>query len=264
MRYSLQPRAKLPLISQILHDDATVGAGLVGTQVLHQLALPHIASQLRIDIVSNSKYQLRIAPSSDRSNLGNLLTLLPASSASSAKPVPEDFKITNLSLEDFVKSLTDGDASEPRLLIDCTSSQTVAELYPTLLKNGISVVTPNKKAFSSSETLYSAIQSVKSKKALLYQESTVGAGLPIINTLNDLIATGDEIKKIEGVLSGTLSYIFNEFSKPVKGGKARSFSEIVQVAKDQGYTVSKVSTYKTGFDALRRNPIRPTICLARM
>lgn len=71
----------------------------------------------------------------------------------------------------------------------------------------------------------------------MYQEATVGAGLPIIGTLKDLVATGDEIQKIEGVFSGTLSYIFNEYSKPVKGGAGASFSEIVKVAKQKGYTV---------------------------
>ena len=214
-----------------------VGAGLVGTQVLGQLSLPHIASQLRVDVISNSRYQLHIASTSDRSNLGNLNTLLPPSSAEAPKAIPEGFKLTKHSLEEFIKSLTDASTEHPRLLIDCTSSQTVAELYPSLLKSNISVVTPNKKAFSSSEKLYKAIEGAKSRKALVYQESTVGAGLPIIGTLNDLVATGDKINKIEGVLSGTLSYIFNEFSRPVKGEKAQSFSEIVKVAKEQGYTV---------------------------
>lgn len=213
-----------------------VGAGLVGTQVLHQLAHLQNAKQFRIDVVGNSKYQLHIQ-TPERDNIGNILTLLPPSSAPSAKAVPEGFKITNLSLKDFVKSLCDAGSSQPRLFIDCTSSNDVAELYPTLLRSNISIVTPNKKAFSASSTLFSDIQQAKSSKALVYQESTVGAGLPIISTLNDLVATGDKVVKVEGVLSGTLSYIFNEFSKPVKGGKAQSFSEIVKVAKEQGYTV---------------------------
>lgn len=105
------------------------------------------------------------------------------------------------------------------------------------MRSGISIVTPNKKAFSAASDLFADIQSAKSDKALVYQESTVGAGLPIIGTLNDLVATGDEIVKVEGVLSGTLSYIFNEFSKPVKGVMAPSFSSVVKVAKEQGYTV---------------------------
>ena len=72
----------------------------------------------------------------------------------------------------------------------------------------------------------------------MYGESTVGAGLPILSTLKDLVETGDEIEKIEGVFSGTLSYIFNEFSK-VEGGDVK-FSEVVKIAKDKGYTVSSL------------------------
>jgi homoserine dehydrogenase len=219
----------------------TVGPGLVGKEVLNQLALPHIAKQLRVDIVSNSRWQLQFnSPHIDRTEIHSLITLLPSSSASSAKPVPEGFEVTQLPLEEFVKSLADKHPGSPKLFIDCTSSQAVADLYPTLLKSGISIATPSKKAFSASQTLYSAITEAKSKKALVYQESTVGAGLPIISTLNDLVATGDRIIKIEGVLSGTLSYIFNEYSKPVKGGKAPKFSEVVKIAKELGYTVRQV------------------------
>jgi homoserine dehydrogenase len=72
-----------------------------------------------------------------------------------------------------------------------------------------------------------------------YGESTVGAGLPILSTLKDLVNTGDEVERIEGVFSGTLSYIFNEFSKAdSSSGPGVKFSEVVKVAKENGYTVS--------------------------
>ncbi len=95
----------------------------------------------------------------------------------------------------------------------------MAAFYPEFLAAGLSVVTPNKKAFSglSSCTATSSSTSrttLPVQGPLVYQESTVGAGLPIISTLTDLVNTGDEITKIEGVFSGTLSYIFNEFSTP--------------------------------------------------
>merc|ERR1711939_1251393 len=228
-----------------------VGAGLVGTQVLHQLAHLENAKQFRVDVIGNSKYQLHIE-ASERDNIGNLLTLLPPSSAASPKAVPEGFKVTKLPLTDFIKSLCDAQSSQPRLFIDCTSSNDVAELYPALLKSNISIVTPNKKAFSASSRLFNEIQQAKSSKALVYQESTVGAGLPIISTLNDLVATGDKVVKVEGVLSGTLSYIFNEFSKPVKGGKVQSFSEIVKVAKEQGYTEPHPADDLSGSDVARK------------
>lgn len=92
----------------------------------------------------------------------------------------------------------------------------------------------------------------------MYGESTVGAGLPILSTLKDLVETGDEILKIEGVFSGTLSYIFNEFSK-VEGGDVK-FSKVVKVAKDLGYTVRHLGYTQLVIICLTgRNPIQGTI-----
>ena len=226
--------------------------------------LSPFSTRLRLDIISNSKYQLHIQPTTDRGGSGNLLTLLPLSSALSAKAVPEGYKITSHSLEELVASLVHEVSGQPRLFIDCTSSQNVAELYPTLLRSGISIVTPNKKAFSSSAKLFSEIQHAKSPKALVYQESTVGAGLPIIGTLIDLISTGDAITRVEGVLSGTLSYIFNEFSKPVTGSIVQTFSSIVKVAKENGYTVSMAQTIGMALILDPRNRTLPTILLVQM
>lgn len=111
-------------------------------------------------------------------------------------------------------------------------------MYPQILSMGVNIVTPNKKATSGSEELYRQIQaaSYPNTSAMLYGESTVGAGLPILSTLKDLVETGDEIEKVEGVFSGTLSYIFNEFSNTQ--GSDVKFSEVVKIAKDKGYTVS--------------------------
>jgi homoserine dehydrogenase len=113
-------------------------------------------------------------------------------------------------------------------------------MYSQILNLGINIVTPNKKAFSGDMSLYESIRDASWPNGnggggLIYGESTVGAGLPILSTLKDLVGTGDEIVKIEGVFSGTLSYIFNEFSK-AEGGDIK-FSEVVKVAKDAGYTV---------------------------
>jgi homoserine dehydrogenase len=127
----------------------------------------------------------------------------------------------------------------PAIFIDSTASDSVPALYPTILQMNINVVTPNKKGFSGDVALAKAIADASyptpGKGSLVYGESTVGAGLPILSTLRDLLETGDEIIKIEGVFSGTLSYIFNEFSK-VEGGDVK-FSEVVKIAKDKGYTV---------------------------
>lgn len=132
----------------------------------------------------------------------------------------------------------------------------MAAFYPHFLAAGLSVVTPNKKAFSGPIELYQDILKYKtndlvgSNGALVYQESTVGAGLPIISTLSDLVNTGDEITKIEGVFSGTLSYIFNEFSTP-KGGD-KKFSDIVKFAKENGYTEPHPNDDLSGSDVARK------------
>jgi homoserine dehydrogenase len=136
-----------------------------------------------------------------------------------------------------VISVLSGHPDAPGIFIDSTGSEAIPAMYSQILKMGINIVTPNKKATSSDDSLYqSIVGSSWPNGGLMYGESTVGAGLPILSTLKDLVGTGDEILKIEGVFSGTLSYIFNEFSK-VEGGNVK-FSEVVKVAKDLGYTVS--------------------------
>jgi homoserine dehydrogenase len=229
----------------------TVGVGLVGKQVVHQLLLPHLSPLLRIDVLSNSKYQLIVAPDARRETSA-LIDALPASAgpapAKSAATGP-GLRVQQLSLAEFIQSEIASAKQNPgvkKLLIDSTSDPAVASSYPALLAAGISVVTPNKKAFSSSKALYDQIQKDSSPSnpygGLVYKESTVGAGLPIIGTLDDMVKTGDRVLKVEGVLSGTLSYIFNEFSKPIKGQSAPRFSEIVKGAKEAGYTVRSTAT----------------------
>lgn len=144
-----------------------------------------------------------------------------------------------LSIPDLTAHLSTLD--KHTIVVDNTSNDDVASSYPAFLRAGLSVVTPNKKGLSASLELYKDIleassSSKQSRPPLLYGESTVGAGLPILSTLKDLLDTGDEVHKIEGVFSGTLSYIFNEWSTPQ--GSTKKFSEIVKIAKEQGYTVS--------------------------
>lgn len=134
-------------------------------------------------------------------------------------------------------------APGPVVVVDNTSSQEAAETYPEMLKRGMNIVTPNKKGFSGSAELWRDIfESTSSNdsgsgrgRVLVFHESTVGAGLPIISTLKDLVETGDEIRKIEGVFSGTMSFLFNNFA-PIGGGGG-TFSAEVKKAKDLGYTV---------------------------
>jgi homoserine dehydrogenase len=138
------------------------------------------------------------------------------------------------------------------VVIDNTSSQHIANSYPEFLRRGISIATPNKKAFSGSSGLWRNIfTSAAYSNAFVYHESSVGAGMPIISTLNDMIQTGDEIVHIEGVFSGTMSYLFNNFS-PVDGGDSDTWSEAVKKAKSLGYTEPDPRDDLNGLDVARK------------
>lgn len=221
---------------------AIIGVGLVGSSVIQQLStVAGLSSKLHIVALQNSKK-----------------TLLTSSLSSDWKSQLAQSTISALSLPELVKELQKITKTTGRhtAVVDNTSDEKVASFYPDFLAAGLSVVTPNKKAFSGSLDLYHNIlkhksnDKVGSKGPLVYQESTVGAGLPIISTLVDLINTGDEITKIEGVFSGTLSYIFNEFSTP-KGGD-KKFSDIVKFAKDNGYTEPHPNDDLSGSDVARK------------
>ena len=133
------------------------------------------------------------------------------------------------------------------IFVDCTASARVAEIYPDLLLANISVVTANKLGMAGPWPLYRSIRDAQKKSnARFLYETNVGAGLPIINTLNDLKNSGDKIISIEGVLSGTLSFIFNELRK---GGR---FSEIVRRAQEAGYTEPDPRDDLSGADFARK------------
>lgn len=140
------------------------------------------------------------------------------------------------------------------VLVDNTSNQDIADSYPHFLEKGISIVTPNKKAFSDSYDLWTRIFSAASNGSgtggYIYHESSVGAGLPVISTLNDLVDTGDRVTKIEGVFSGTMSFLFNSF-QPTSGGGGK-FSAEVTNAKEKGYTEPDARDDLNGLDVARK------------
>jgi len=130
---------------------------------------------------------------------------------------------------------------------DCTASEDIASLYEKILHYSIPIVTPNKKANSGSMDYYKRLTSYSRERGIPYlYECTVGAGLPVISTLRDLFLAGDKVIKIEAVLSGTLSYIFNNFdgSKP--------FSALVREAKEKGYTEPDPRDDLNAMDAARK------------
>ncbi|KAL2355478.1 homoserine dehydrogenase-like protein [Cryomyces antarcticus] len=145
-------------------------------------------------------------------------------------------------------------APEKVVVVDNTSSQDVAENYPIFLKKGISIVTPNKKAFSGTYDLWQDIFAVANNGqgtgGYVFHESSVGAGLPVISTLRELVETGDEVRRIEDVFSGTMSFLFNSFM-PVGGGGGK-FSEEVKKAKDLGYTEPDPRDDLNGQDVARK------------
>ncbi|KAJ7104472.1 homoserine dehydrogenase-domain-containing protein [Mycena belliarum] len=217
---------------------AVVGVGLVGAEFINQmLSIPPLNSPFHLvsltsttrtisshtsPITSATSWKSDLAASADRPDLPKLTAQLSALVSPSQKVA----------------------------LIDNTSSEDVAAMYPTWLNAGISVITPNKKAFSGDIALYEQIIAASKTGGRFLNEATVGAGLPVISTLKDLVATGDRIIKIEGVFSGTMSYIFNEFSTGKSDGPA--FSSVVRIAREKGYTEPHPADDLNGFDVARK------------
>lgn len=213
---------------------AIVGLGGVGKAFVNQLKTLHLGSVPKPVVIFASRSSKQLYTSSydeiDTSTVD-----------SSSSPL--------LSLQDLTSYLSS--APGKVILIDNTSNQDVANSYPSFLRKGISVVTPNKKAFSSSLQLWDDIFGAVNSQALVYHESSVGAGLPVISTLKDLVATGDQITKIQGVFSGTMSFLFNSFA-PVDGSGSGKWSQIVSQAKDAGYTEPDPRDDLNGMDVARK------------
>ncbi|MGL5958058.1 MAG: bifunctional aspartate kinase/homoserine dehydrogenase I [Phocaeicola sp.] len=133
------------------------------------------------------------------------------------------------------------------VFVDCTASAQVASLYKEFLKNNISVVAANKIAASSEYALYSELKKIARQRGVKYLfETNVGAGLPIINTINDLTNSGDKILKIEAVLSGTLNYIFNKISADTP------FSRTIKMAQEERYSEPDPRIDLSGKDVIRK------------
>ena len=133
------------------------------------------------------------------------------------------------------------------VFVDCTASKDVAEIYQPLLEHNISVIAANKIAASSSYEKYALLKETALARGVFFRyETNVGAGLPIIGTINDLRNSGDVILKIEAVLSGTLNFIFNELSADV------TMSEAVHRAKEQGYSEPDPRIDLSGKDVIRK------------
>ncbi|MEP6493282.1 MAG: bifunctional aspartate kinase/homoserine dehydrogenase I [bacterium] len=133
------------------------------------------------------------------------------------------------------------------VLIDCTASDDIARQYGAWLEQGIHIITPNKRANTAELEYYRRLRRTNRDVGAHYlYETTVGAALPIVQTLRDLVQTGDEVAEIEGILSGTLSYLFNRFDGTVP------FSALVTQARDLGYTEPDPRDDLSGMDVARK------------
>lgn len=213
-----------------------IGPGLVGGALLEQVASQ--AERLRRDF----KLDLRVRGIAGSKRMRLTQGAVDLASWRDAYAAGQDA----VDLDRFAEHVH-ADQFPHAVIIDCSASPEVASHYARWLAAGIHVVTPNKKANSAAYGEYQRIQEARRAAGAHYlYEATVGAGLPVIQTLRDLRETGDEIRRIEGMFSGTLAYLFNTWDG------SQSFSSVVKHAKQLGYTEPDPRDDLSGMDVARK------------
>ncbi len=213
-----------------------IGPGSVGSVLLEQIAgeSGRLSQALNLDLrvrgIATSRHMVlddrHIELDQWRDRLG-----------ASGKPVDLDRFTSHVHAEHLPHAV----------IIDCSASQAVADRYAGWLARGIHIVTPNKKANSDRYATYQRLNAERRAGDARYlYETTVGAALPIIQTLRDLRETGDRVRRIQGIFSGTLAYLFNLYDGQ------RPFSELVREACDQGYTEPDPRDDLSGMDVARK------------
>ncbi len=213
-----------------------VGTGLIGKELLsmidmqfQQLSKQNLL-EVKVVAVANSKKMLF---DEDGLQLNTCVDVMKNSD-------------TTMDFSSFYEKMKDMNLSNS-IFVDCTSSEEVASRYEFILDSNISIVTPNKKANSGPLARYHKLKNISFKRgARFLYETNVGAGLPVINTLNDLLLSGDKVIRIEAVLSGTMNYIFSSFTE------GTSFSQIVRDARQKGYTEPDPRDDLNGMDVARK------------
>lgn len=153
---------------------------------------------------------------------------------------------TKMGLPDYFQQMKALNLSNS-IFVDCTASEEITERYEEALQANIAIVTPNKKANSGKLDRYKRLKALTHQRNTKFLfETNVGAGLPVINTLNDLLLSGDKVLRIEAVLSGTLNFIFSSYDT------TRKFSEVVKEAKEKGYTEPDPRDDLSGMDVARK------------
>ena len=218
----------------------TLSIGLIGPGTVGRVLLAQIASQIERLRALNLDLRVRGIAGSQRMHLAEkAIDLDRWAELFEEKGEPVD-------LEKFAAHCQ-ADYIPHTVLIDCTASTQVAAHYRDWLARGIHVVTPNKKANSGALPDYRALKNAARTAGTHYlYEATVGAGLPVIQTLRDLRETGDDVTCIEGIFSGTLAYLFNVFNG------SESFSSIVRAARQKGYTEPDPRDDLSGMDVARK------------
>ena len=214
---------------------AVIGPGKVGAALLDQLqaALPRLRSEANIDL------RLRALATSNKLWLSEHRDSADWRTRMAETPVACE-------LSAIASHLLDTHMPHAAI-IDCSASNMVAAHYPEWLAAGIHVITPNKQAGAGPMERYEAIRAARTHSGARFRyEATVGAGLPVISTLRDLLDTGDELLAIDGIFSGTLAWLFNRFDGSVP------FSELVREAHALGYTEPDPRDDLSGTDVARK------------
>jgi len=211
------------------------GTGNVGSKLLRQLQQQQkfLREQLRLQVrvigIANSKKALTEEKGIDLAKWEELLNSAPSS---------DIHAFAGMIIEKNLRN---------SVFVDVTASNEVAKVYDSLLQKSISVVACNKVACSSSYEYYKKLKDLASEfNANFLFETNVGAGLPVIGTLTDLLRSGDKVHRIEAVLSGTLNFVFNNYD-----GK-RLFADVVKQAQDEGYTEPDPRLDLSGTDVMRK------------
>ncbi len=218
------------------------GVGTVGSKLIEQIRSQYEElkehSRLKLNVVgiANSKIAIFDREGIDLEHYREKLKAEKSANTQPATPITHRLRHQVIDMNIFNS-----------VFVDCTASKEVSELYQDFLEHNINVVTANKIAASSAFDNYSRLKKTAMERGVKFLfETNVGAGLPIIGTINDLRNSGDKILKIEAVLSGTLNFIFNALSSEV------TFSEAVRQAKEQGYSEPDPRIDLSGTDVVRK------------
>lgn len=212
------------------------GTGTVGSQLLHQLATQ------REKLLRQRGLRLNLVGISGRSK-----AIYRRESIDAAQWQNElSNSHTVGGIQELVKAIQEMNIFNS-VFVDCTASAEVAALYPTLLDSNVNIVTANKIAASSAYEDYCQLKNLARERGVKFlYETNVGAGLPIINTIGELVASGDRVVGIEAVLSGTLNYVFNTLSAETP------LSEAVRLAQANGYSEPDPRLDLNGMDVVRK------------